>query len=208
MKEKRDHHELEDTYIIKDLDALKVLADPVRNQILELVEHKSHTVKEVAEKLGLAPSKLYYHFNMLEKFNFIKVVETRQVANLIEKYFQATFRFLSVDPDLFNFSTQEGKENLQSLVEANIDTTREDLIRSFQARTFQLESGAEEKPRSIVISRNLANLSDEKFEELHHKMEDLIREFIDEDTKNPDDQTFAMMVAFYPSFYYRDFKKK
>jgi len=70
----------EGVFIINDLETLKVVADPVRNQILEVLEKKPQNVKEVADKLGLAPSKLYYHFNMLEKVGLIKVVESRQVA--------------------------------------------------------------------------------------------------------------------------------
>lgn len=207
MKEEDVYLNKEDVFVIRNLETLKVIADPTRNHILDILQKAPQNVKEVAEKLGLAPSKLYYHFNMLEKHGFIKVVETRQVANLIEKYYQAAASFISVEPDLFNFSTDEGRANIQSLVEASIDTTREDLIRSFQARTFQLEHGAEEKPRRLALSRNLSNLSDEKFEEMVKKVDDIIKEFIDADTKDPDDQTFAMMVAFYPSYYYRDFKQ-
>lgn len=208
MKEKFDINTLEDTYIIKDFETLKVIADPVRNQILEVLQRNPQNVKEVADKLGLAPSKLYYHFNMLEKFQFIKVVETRQVSNLIEKYYQATATFLSVDPNLLSFSTDEGKENLQSLVEAAIDTTREDLIRSLQARTFQLEQGAAEHPRSITISRNLSNLDDEKYAAFHKRLDALIEEFTDDDSKDPKDQTFALTVALYPSYYYRDLSEE
>ena len=52
----------EGVFVINDLETLKVVADPVRNQIMEVLEKKPQNVKEVAEKLGLAPSKLYYHF--------------------------------------------------------------------------------------------------------------------------------------------------
>jgi predicted transcriptional regulator len=41
---------------ISDLETLRAVADPLRVQILELLEGKALTVKQVAEKLGLAPS--------------------------------------------------------------------------------------------------------------------------------------------------------
>ncbi len=208
MRENDEQNCLEGTYLIKDFETLKVIADPIRNQILEVLQFSPQNVKEVADKLGLAPSKLYYHFNMLEKYGFIEVVETRQVANLIEKYYKATTTFLSIDPGLLTFSTDEGKENLRSVVEAAIDTTREDLIRSFQARTYQLERGASQKSRHLIITRRLANMSDEKYQEFHEKMNALIKEFDELDSKDAQEQTFAFTVALYPSFYYRDLSEE
>jgi DNA-binding transcriptional ArsR family regulator len=204
MKNKIEPSNMEEIYLIKDFETLKVIADPIRNQILEILLNKPQNVKEVADKLGLAPSKLYYHFNMLEKFGFLEVVETRQVSNLIEKYYQATATYLSIDPNLLTFNTDEGKESIQSVMAATIDTTREDLLRSLQARSFQLEQGAAEQPRSITISRNLSNLSDEQYKDFYKRLDALIEEFSKSDSKDPNDQTFALMIAFYPSYYYRD----
>ena len=54
---------------IADLETLRAIADPLRVQIMELLEGgQALTVKQVAEKLGLAPSKLYYHFGALENW--------------------------------------------------------------------------------------------------------------------------------------------
>jgi DNA-binding transcriptional ArsR family regulator len=194
----------EGVFTISDLETLKVIADPVRNQIMEVLEKQPQNVKEVADKLGLAPSKLYYHFNMLEKVGLIKVMETRQVANLIEKYYQSTATFIDIDHNLLNFSTADGKENIFTLVTSTIDTTREDLLRSLQARSLQIEQGASGKPRSVTLSRYLSNMTDEKADEFHKRMEELLEDFIDNDTKDPEHQTFAMTIAMYPSFYFRD----
>ncbi len=196
----------EDTFVIRDLETLKVIADPIRNQILDILVFTPQNTKEVADKLGLAPSKLYYHFNMLEKFGLIEVVETRQVSNLIEKYYKAKAAYFMVDPALLNFDSSEGKENMYALVESAIDTTREDLLRSLQARSLQLEQGGESKKRSLILTRNLSNLTDEKADEFFKRLSDLIEEFSDADTKDANDQTFAMTIAMYPSFYYRDLK--
>jgi predicted transcriptional regulator len=199
-----DAPNFEETYLIKDFDTLKVIADPVRNQILEVLLQNPHNVKEVADKLGLGASKLYYHFNMLEKFRFIEVVETRQVGNLLEKYYQATTSFVTIDPNLLAFNTDEGKENVLSVMTATIDTTREDVIRSLQARAFQLKQGAAEQSRTITISRLLVNLKEEQADQFYRRLEALIAEFEEADSKEPNDQTFALMVAFYPSYYFRD----
>ncbi|MGB7093974.1 MAG: winged helix-turn-helix domain-containing protein, partial [Anaerolineales bacterium] len=58
--------------MVKDLETLKILADPLRNQILEILAPEKLTINQMAEKLGLAPSKLYYHINLLEKYGLIQ----------------------------------------------------------------------------------------------------------------------------------------
>ncbi len=198
--------EREGTYVIRDLETLKVIADPIRNQILDVLQFTPQNTKEVADKLGLAPSKLYYHFNMLEKIGLIEVVETRQISNLIEKYYKSVATYFLVDPALLNFESSEGKENMYTLVESSIDTTREDFLRSLQARSLQLEQGVDNKKRAVMLTRNLSNMSDELAEDFLKRLSTLIEEFTDADTKNEKDQTFALTVAMYPSFYFRDLK--
>ena len=60
------------TFIIEDRETLKVMADPLRSQILEIVIDSPHTIRQTAAKLGLSASKLYYHFNLLEKHGLVE----------------------------------------------------------------------------------------------------------------------------------------
>ena len=107
-----------------------------------------------------------------------------------------------------DLSTVEGKENMFTMVTSTIDTTREDLLRSLQARSLQLEQGVAGKLRSVTLSRYISNMTDEKADEFHKRLEGLLEEFIDSDTKDPEQQTFAMTIAMYPSFYFRDLSKE
>src|SRR5918912_4209068 len=88
---------------ITDLDRLRVIADPLRLRILEtLIEPR--TVKQVAAALGLAPTKLYYHINLLERHGLIVVVDTRLVSGILEKRYQAAARCFRVDHALLALS--------------------------------------------------------------------------------------------------------
>ncbi|MEW6402716.1 MAG: helix-turn-helix domain-containing protein [Chloroflexota bacterium] len=200
----------ESPFMIRDLETLRALSDPLRMQIVELLLYEKQTVKQVAEKLGLAASKLYYHFNTLEKLGLIEVVETRMVANMQEKSYKATANSVSVDPALLTFSTEEGKENISTMLASSIDATREDILRSLQARQFQLEQGAQEQPRRFIINRLTSRVTEERITEFQDRLVALMHEFEDEDlkTKNKDAQTYALTVAFYPSFYFQKPTKK
>ena len=194
---------------VSDLETLRAIADPLRVQILELMEGQSLTVKQVAEKLGLAPSKLYYHFGALEKLGLIEVAETRMVANMLEKKFRSNADLVDVDPDLFKFSKVGDNEPINILLASTIDATRDDLLRSLQARQFQLEQGADEQPRRLIINRVVSRVPEERIVEFQDRLAKLIKEFEAEDqTSKSSDQPYALSVAFYPSFYFDKTVKK
>lgn len=188
-------------FIIQDLETLKVVADPLRTQIVELLVHEALTVRQVAERLGLASSKLYYHFGLLETHGLIRIVSTRMVANVLEKQYRAAALDYDFDKSLLTFSTPQGQENLMTLVRTTIDATRDDLLRSFQARAFALEQGSAAQPRQIILTRSLSRLSEARAEELRAKLQALLREF-SADEPGPEAQPFALTLAFYPTFYY------
>jgi len=98
--------------ILTDLEAVKAIADPLRSQIIEVLSPEPLTVNQIAEKLGLAPSKLYYHVNMLEKHGFLKVVDTTVRGNIIEKHYWISAYDYDIEKDLLNFNvtTSDGKE--------------------------------------------------------------------------------------------------
>lgn len=194
---------------VSDLETLRAIADPLRVQIMELLEGQTLTVKQVAEKLGLAPSKLYYHFGALEKLGLIEVAETRMVANMLEKKFRSNAELVDVDPTLFKFSKEGDNEPINILLSSTIDATRDDLQRSLQARQFQLEQGADEQPRRLIINRAVSRVPEERITEFQERLVNLVKEFEAEDeTSKASDQPYALTVAFYPSFYFDKASKK
>lgn len=190
-------------FTIHDLEALKVIADPLRNHIMETLQPSPLTVNQIAEKLGLSPSKLYYHVNLLEQHGFIRVVKTTVHGNLIEKHYWITALDFDVDKDLLNFRTEQGKENINAMFVSVIDTTREDILRSLQARAFNLEHGAEAHPRQTCLVRALSHISDQQTAEFIQRLGELVKEFEAADDPEADDkQNHALTIALYPSFYY------
>ena len=194
---------------LQNLEALKILADPLRNQIMEVLTPAPLTVNQVAQKLGEDSSKLYYHFNLLEKHGFIHVVETNVQGNLIEKRYWITAYEFEIDHDLFNFNvdTPEGTEQMVALLLANINLTRDDLRRSLYARHHQIAQGAEKNPRPVLDNREILHLPDDKAEEFHQRLCALIGEFKQEaeefESSRENVLPWALSVVFYPSFYFQ-----
>ena len=195
---------------ISDLDTLKVVSDPLRIQILEVLAPEPQSVNQIAEKMGLSPSKLYYHVNMLEKHGLIQMVDTTVHGNIIEKHYWVSALDIRLDENLCCFGLPEGQENVAAVMVVPIDATRQDIIRSLEARMFALDQGAEEHPRKAMIYRELSNLSDEQANEFIQRFKTLTEEFeaASDQASSEDMQTHALTIAFYPSFYYEQPKEK
>jgi hypothetical protein len=195
------------TITLTELEALKTIADPFRTQIMEVLTPEPLTVNQVAEKLGVTASKLYYHINLLERDGFITVVDTTLHGNLIEKHYWITAYDFDLDKDLCNFSveTSEGKDQLITLLLANVETTRDDLRRSLEARHYQIQQGAEPHPRTVFDYREIFNIPDEKAEAFHQRLRGLVQEFMEETKdikKSKETHPWAISIVMYPSFYY------
>jgi DNA-binding transcriptional ArsR family regulator len=196
------------TFVIKDMETLRAIADPLRTQILELLVKEPQTVKQVGKKLGLAPGKLYYHFNTLEKYGLIEVAETRQVANMIEKLYRATAAEIDLEPSLLSFTTDQGKESIHTLLTSSLDSTRDDLVRSLQARAYNLEQGAAPQPRKAFVKRAVSRIPDDKADEFSERLLALLAEFETMDEAQgleaQNNQTYALTLVFYPSYFYQE----
>ena len=191
--------------MVKDLETLKILADPLRNQILEILAPEKLTVNQIAEKLGLAPSKLYYHINLLEKYGLIREVDSIIKANIIEKIYWITAYDCKMNENLCNFSTPVGQQTVITTMLTPIDTTREDIRRSLEARATALEQGAEPHPRDVIVRREVQNMSDKVADQFADRLIEVLEDFkkYEGDESDQDTHTRALTVAFYPSFYYQ-----
>jgi DNA-binding transcriptional ArsR family regulator len=191
---------------IKDRETLKAMIDPLRTQIFETLIAQPLTIKQVADKLGLSPGNLYYHFNLLEKHGLIRVVETRMVGNLAERLYQSTAAEIDIDPGLISSETPEGQDSIRATISSTIDATRDDLLRSLHARFTLLEQGAQPQSRQVVLSRSVRNVPESRLPEFMLRIQQLFADFDAAvvDPGAPQSRNYALTVVFYPSFYLDD----
>lgn len=68
-------------------DQLKALGSQTRMTILDLLNERAASVSELAAALGKPKGTIGYHVKVLEQAGFIKVVRTRQVRAMTEKFY-------------------------------------------------------------------------------------------------------------------------
>jgi DNA-binding transcriptional ArsR family regulator len=89
----------------------KAVADPLRRQILDLVLERAASVTELAAALDRPKSSIAYHVDLLESHDLLRVVRTRKVRALEERFYGRTGRTIvhgSIEGRTFGSTSSEG----------------------------------------------------------------------------------------------------
>ncbi|GAB4309057.1 MAG: hypothetical protein Kow00117_02390 [Phototrophicales bacterium] len=162
-----------DEFIINNLETLKVIADPLRLNIVEYLAEPG-TVKEVAEKIGKPPTKLYYHFNLLEKHGIIRMVDTRIVSGIVEKHYQATAHRYRLAHGLL--SPTQVDQNLDVTISGVVGDIRNDVLDSIHAGVIDTSENAPAHKR-LILAQSRAILTPELAEEFYQRLQELMEEY-------------------------------
>jgi DNA-binding transcriptional ArsR family regulator len=75
---------------------LRALADPLRSRLLDLLLERAATVSELAAAVGRPKSTVAHHVNVLVDAAMLRVVRTRRVRAIDERYYGRTARLFRV----------------------------------------------------------------------------------------------------------------
>lgn len=186
-----------ETLEIDDLDTLKVVADPRRKQLIDLLRQDAATVKELAAVLRVSPKSLYYHINLLQKHGLIRVVDTRLVSGITEKRYRATaylFLFKELGIESGSGHAERTHEGIESIFAMTTDDIR-----------LGLKSGAidasDPVPAAVRLSFqwSLLTLSPAERDELDHRLCALFEEYTSRESTGADKQSFRYLYLLFPT---------
>lgn len=189
----------EEIRLIDDLESLKIYSDPMRIRIMQTMVREPRTVNQIAEELGVPFTRLYYHINLLEKHNLIRLVDTQVFSGAVEeKYYQVSAYNFVVDRSLLTFGDPAVEnDGLNVLLETILDPTRDDIRRSAEAGSIDMAQTPPE-PNALLLRRGFLRLPPEQARSLYERLTALFQEFnLIEGGK--DDPFYAVTIAVYPS---------
>src|SRR4051794_21423664 len=115
-------YEADDVLVVREPEQLRALGDDLRAEIVVRLREHAHSTTELAEKLELPKGTVGHHVKVLEKAGLIRVVRTRQVRALTERYYGRTAR-------LFLFkSTEEEGEGVRDVAAASLRRAAEEML--------------------------------------------------------------------------------
>jgi DNA-binding transcriptional ArsR family regulator len=109
-----------DVLLLEQPEQLRALGDDLRTRIVVLLREHAHSISELAELLGLPKGTVGHHVKVLEKAGLVRVVRTRQVRALTERYYGRTAR-------LFAFKSTGGAD-VRNLTAASLRTAAHEML--------------------------------------------------------------------------------
>jgi DNA-binding transcriptional ArsR family regulator len=172
----RHDYEADDVLVVADTERIRALADDLRAKIVVLLRERARSITELAGELGLPKGTVGHHVKVLEKAGLIRVVRTRQVRALTEKYYGRVARLFVVK------------------------SADEDAARSFaaaglrQAADEVRASGVNEEIATFGLVH--ARLREADAKRLMRRLDAVVQEFRERET--PEGDEFGLALALYP----------
>jgi predicted ArsR family transcriptional regulator len=172
-----------DTPRITDARALRALAHPARNRILERLQiHGPATATECASVAGLSPSACSYHLRLLERYGFVEKAERADRTDRRERLWKATVRGWSSAPEQSD-DPQQARAVDMALARVLLDSSDEKVL-------AWVDRVAEEPDAWVdawLVSNNSLALTPEQLADLTTKVQALLAPYrLDEAGAVPD----------------------
>lgn len=177
-----------------DRRQLRLLADPLRHEIVRLLCSEELSTRQLAERIRRAPSNLYYHVDQLRKARLIRIVRRRRVRGAVEKFYRASAESFTVPPELLQ--TRGG--SIDALV-----ATVETMVRSVMVRFGESASrgllGSSPGQAVPMVTSLTVRATPARIEELRQRLERCMRSFEQEpDASSNDAVEYALLDVFFP----------
>lgn len=91
-------YDLDDVVDGRSVERYKALGDATRLLVLDLVLERAMTVSELAERTGKAKGTVAHHVDILVAAGLLRVVRTRRVRALEERFYGRTARTITMPP--------------------------------------------------------------------------------------------------------------
>jgi DNA-binding transcriptional ArsR family regulator len=164
---------------ISSLEALRAVSDSQRHRILTLLIHEALTASELAKRLKIARTRVYYHLDLLLEHRFIRVVEERQVAAMIERTFRACARRFRVNRRMLAATSSPSQVNdAQAML---LEHAADDLRAAGEA--------------DVLVTRSFLRLAPKRAAELRAALNALVEQYgNDSGNGTPYELTMAFFV--------------
>src|SRR5438067_158283 len=116
-------YEAPDVLLLGEPEQLRALGDELRTRVVVLLREHARSITELAELLGVPKGTVGHHVKVLEKAGLVRVVRTRKVRALTERYYGRTARLFQ-----FNSTDDAGGEDVRNLTAASLRSAAAELI--------------------------------------------------------------------------------
>ncbi len=177
------------TAVVATVERLEALGSPVRMRILRHAVAPT-TVAELAERLGVPQTRLYYHVNQLVDDGLLVQVDSRKSGARIERIFQRTAANYRLSPELAQ-SVGDERKAAELATSVVLEPARVEIEDALE----QMLHGGEP---TGAFGRTVVRLSVEDVRRFETRVRELLSDMTERRSDEEDAQVVALTVAFIP----------
>jgi chromosome segregation ATPase/DNA-binding transcriptional ArsR family regulator len=92
--------EQKDIFRIDNIKLLKVISDPIRKQIIDVLYDEPLTASEIADEISFPKDKIYYHIKKLQSSGILIIAESEKVKGITQNKFINVAEKFEIDESL------------------------------------------------------------------------------------------------------------
>lgn len=170
---KPDYEFLHGNLRVTEPEQFKAAGDLTRQRIISLLSEKAATTSQLSEALGQPKGSVGHHLKVLESAGLIRVVRTRKVRALKEKYYGRTAR-------TFEYT----------------DTPAEPVVDFFRQTMDEYEESEPDGEFSTFLGLGHARLPASKAEEFKQRIAEIMEEFREMESE-PGEKVYGFLAQIY-----------
>lgn len=175
---------------------LRLVADPVREYLINALVPQARTVAELADGLGCAPTRLYRHVQVLVAEGLLVVEREDRVRGGVERHYRAAARTLSLQRP--QFAAAAGTEGIDAILDYVLDQSRRDIEAAVAAGHIDPVYTYPD-PRSVLAWRSVARVTPAEFARLQKRTRALYDEIERLGRRRaPRGELVALSIALFP----------
>ncbi|MGH9170207.1 MAG: ArsR/SmtB family transcription factor [Acidimicrobiales bacterium] len=168
-------YDLEELRIVSSPKELRAMFDPLRDTLLDLVLERAASVRELAAAVARPKSTVAHHVGVLREAGLLKVVRTRRVRAIEERFYGRTARIFYVGV---------------------IQPEQLEVVTNYLEVAAAESIPAHQADRLRAISRH-ARISRERAAEFWDAVFELVRDF--SESPRSGDTVYAFVAGLYPT---------
>jgi DNA-binding transcriptional ArsR family regulator len=188
---------VQETLWIENLETLRAVVDPLRLRVLDALIDEPLNVKQIAQRLGEKPTRLYYHINALEDAGLVQVVDTRMKKNLVERYYLAVARDFRVDSRLLKTSRDKPRAVRSSAVNSVLQAAAKDVERALDHGLMTVADTDPAGSSKTVFARNQYTFRSSQIPHLIDRLQRFLAEMAQAEVQHGE-EVYGLTIAFFP----------
>lgn len=175
---------------------LRLLADPVREHLVNALAPRARTVAQLAQGLGCAPTRLYRHVQILLDAGLLVVEREVKVRGVVERHYRASARTLRLRRS--QFAAAAGSGGIDAILAYVFDQSRRDIMGAVAAGRID-PLHVHPHPRSVLAWRSVARVTAAEYARLQKRTRALYDEIERLGRRAaPKGELFALSIALFP----------